>query len=93
MNDQRIIVADLSWSTSAQDIRELFETAGRVSGVRLVTTDSGESIGVAIITMNKSDADRAVALFDGTVINDKKIAVRAEQPDEQVVNRMFLSVA
>jgi len=93
MNNQRIIVDNLSWSTSESEIRSLFETVGAVQGVRMVTNDSGESLGIAIVTMNESDAAQAIAKLNGSVINLKQIVLKAEQSDTQIVNRMILAVA
>lgn len=93
MNNQRIIVDNLSWSTPLDEVVALFKTVGAVSSARLVTNDSGESLGVAIVTMTESDAAKAIAKLDGAVINSKKVVLKAEQPDTQVVNRMILAAA
>jgi RNA recognition motif-containing protein len=95
MYTQRIIVTNLSWNTSEEDLYQLFEKAGDVTKVRLVTqSDSGESLGVAFVIMSAEKQNRkAVKLLDGNMFEGKKISVRIEDPELLNINQLILASA
>ena len=80
---KRIYVGNLSYQTTENDLTTLFEQAGQVDSVSIITDrDTGRSKGFAFVEMSTEDADKAIAQFNGTEINGRALNVNEARPRE-----------
>jgi RNA recognition motif-containing protein len=79
---KNIFVGNLSFQTSEQQIRSLFETHGSVDRVNVVTDrDTGQARGFAFVEMNNtSEADQAIAALNGTDVDGRTLNVNEARP-------------
>jgi RNA recognition motif-containing protein len=79
---KNIFVGNLSFQTSEQQIRSLFETHGSVDRVNVVTDrDTGQARGFAFVEMgNTSEADQAIAALNGTDVDGRTLNVNEARP-------------
>ncbi len=80
---KRLFVGNLSYQTTESDLTSLFEQAGQVDSVSIITDrDTGRSKGFAFVEMSSEDADKAIAQFNGTEINGRALNVNEARPRE-----------
>lgn len=74
---KKLYVGNLSFQTTEDDLRTLFEQAGELSSVALITDrDSGQSRGFAFIEFaNDAEAQAAIQRFDGMEIEGRALKV------------------
>ena len=79
---KNIFVGNLSFATSEQQIRSLFETHGSVDRVNVVTDrDTGQARGFAFVEMsNTSKADQAIVALNGADVNGRTLNVNEARP-------------
>jgi RNA recognition motif-containing protein len=79
---KNIFVGNLSFQTSEQQIRSLFETHGSVDRVNVVTDrDTGQARGFAFVEMNNtSEADQAIAALNGADVDGRTLNVNEARP-------------
>ena len=84
---KNIFVGNLSFQTTEQDIRTLFEAHGSVDRVSIVTDrDSGQPRGFGFVEMtNPEEGEKAIAglngsQFGGRTINVNEARPKAERP-------------
>jgi RNA recognition motif-containing protein len=79
---KNIFVGNLSFQTSEQQIRSLFETHGGVDRVNVVTDrDTGQARGFAFVEMNNtSEADQAIAALNGADVDGRTLNVNEARP-------------
>jgi cold-inducible RNA-binding protein len=77
----RLYVGNLSFTTDADAIRELFTTVGEVSDVYLVMDrDTGRPRGFAFVTMaTGAAAKKAVAELDGAALDNRQLRVNVAE--------------
>ena len=81
---KRIYVGNLSYQTTESDLTNLFEQAGQVESVNIITDrDTGRSKGFAFVEMDNEIADKAIAQFNGTEINGRTLTVNEARPREE----------
>lgn len=81
---KRIYVGNLSYQTTENDLTALFEQAGTVESVSIITDrDTGRSKGFAFVEMDNEDADKAIAQFNGTEVNGRALTVNEARPREE----------
>jgi len=81
---KRIYVGNLSYQTTENDLSSLFEQAGQVESVNIITDrDTGRSKGFGFVEMSNEDADKAIAQFNGTEINGRALTVNEARPREE----------
>ena len=75
---KNIFVGNLSFGTTEQDIRSLFEAHGTVERVSIVTDrETGQPRGFGFVEMtNDAEGDRAIAAENGTARNWSRTLVR-----------------
>lgn len=80
----KLYVGNLAFSTSAADLRALFEQAGAVESCELVTDKfSGQSRGFAFVEMESSAAGaRAIERFNDFEFAGRRMAVNEARPRE-----------
>ncbi|GGR13590.1 hypothetical protein GCM10010219_17930 [Streptomyces netropsis] len=81
---KRLYVGNLSYQTTEGDLTALFQEAGSVQSVSIVTDrDTGRSKGFAFVEMSDSDAARAVEQFNGKELNGRNLNVNEARPREE----------
>jgi cold-inducible RNA-binding protein len=81
---KRIYVGNLSYQTTETDLTNLFEQAGQVESVNIITDrDTGRSKGFAFVEMAGDEADKAIAQFNGAEVNGRALTVNEARPREE----------
>ena len=81
---KRIYVGNLSYQTTEADLSNLFEQAGQVDSVSIITDrDTGRSKGFAFVEMGGDDAEKAIAQFNGAEFDGRALTVNEARPREQ----------
>ena len=80
-----IYVGNLSYETSENDLRNMFEAHGQVDRVSLVMDRmSGRSKGFGFVEMpNDSEANAAISALNGMDTQGRKITVNVAKPKEE----------
>lgn len=83
--DGKLYVGNLPFTTTEEDLRTLFEQAGKVTAVDLIKDrDSGRSKGFAFVTMaTQVEAEKAIATFNGYSMNNRELKVNIARPREE----------
>ena len=73
----RLFVGGLSWQTSSEELRKLFEKIGPVVDAALVLDrDTGDSRGFGFVTMaDRKDAANAMKQLDGSEFDGRNLVV------------------
>jgi RNA recognition motif-containing protein len=80
---KRIYVGNLSYQTTETDLTDLFEQAGQVESVNIITDrDTGRSKGFGFVEMGGESADKAIAQFNGTELKGRSLTVNEARPRE-----------
>jgi RNA recognition motif-containing protein len=79
---KNIFVGNLSFGTTEQDIRTLFEAYGTVDRVSIVTDrDSGQPRGFGFVEMNNdAEGDKAIAGMNGREVGGRALNVNEARP-------------
>src|SRR5215475_14579234 len=82
---KNIFVENLSFSTTEQDIRSLFEAHGTVERVSIVTDrETGQPRGFGFVEMtNDAEGDRAIAAENGREVGGRTINVNEARPKSE----------
>lgn len=85
----KLYVGNLSFSTTEDELRTLFATAGTVSSVALIKDrDTGSSKGFAFVEMSsQAEAEAAIKKFNGYSLGNREIKVNPARPREESTNR------
>jgi cold-inducible RNA-binding protein len=84
---KRIYVGNLSYQTTETDLTGLFEQAGEVESVNIITDrDTGRSKGFGFVEMGSDGADKAIAQFNGTELKGRSLTVNEARPREERSN-------
>ncbi len=83
-----IYVGNLPWTTTEEELSEMFGAHGPVLSVKIVTDrETGRSRGFAFVEMEKEHAQAAISSFDGTPFGGRNLKVNEAQPKPQRQNR------
>ena len=79
---KNIFVGNLSFGTTEQDLRSLFEAHGAVDRVNIVTDrDSGQPRGFAFVEMaNDVEGNNAIAALNGREVGGRGLNVNEARP-------------
>jgi RNA recognition motif-containing protein len=79
---QNIYVGNLSYGTTEDTLRALFEEYGEVESVRLITDRyTGRSKGFAFVEMSAQEAaQEAISTLNGKMVDGREIKVDAAKP-------------
>jgi cold-inducible RNA-binding protein len=82
---KNIFVGKLSFGTTEQDIRSLFEAHGSVDRVNIVTDrDTGQPRGFAFVEMaNDAEGDRAIDAVNGKEVGGRALNVNEARPKSE----------
>ena len=83
--ESKLYVGNLSYSTTEDDLRELFAQAGTVKSATIITDrDSGRSKGFGFVEMSSQpEAEKAISQFNGTTFMDRALTVNIARPREE----------
>ena len=78
----KIYVGNLSFDTTSDDFRKLFEGFGEVESADIVTDkDSGRPRGFGFVEMqNKNEAERAIQELNGKEFMERELTVNEARP-------------
>jgi cold-inducible RNA-binding protein len=81
----RLYVGNLSYSTTEDELRTLFEQVGTVTSIHLPTDRAtGQPRGFGFVEMsNKEEADQAIRQYDGYTLGDRQIRVNEAREREE----------
>lgn len=84
----RMYVGNLPFSTSEQELRELFEAHGTVQNVDIITDrETGRSRGFGFVEMPDDQARAAIEALDNTQMGGRNLKVNEARPRAQRGNR------
>lgn len=73
---KKLYVGNLPFSTTDQDLREVFEKHGTVESVAVVSDrETGRSRGFAFVEMDDAGADAAMRAIDGNEMGGRSLRV------------------
>ena len=76
----KLYVGNLPWSTTDNDLEEMFGTVGTVESAKVISDrDTGQSRGFGFVEMSQSDGSRAIAELNGKQIESREIRVNEAQ--------------
>lgn len=80
----KLYVGNLTFDTTDQDLRELFEQHGKPMEIALVTDrETGRSRGFAFVTMSSADeGNAAIAALEGKDFQGRNLTVNEARPRE-----------
>jgi cold-inducible RNA-binding protein len=80
----KLYVGNLAFSTSSQDLQELFAQAGTVASASVVEDrDTGRSRGFGFVEMSsKEEGAAAIEQFNGKEVNGRNLTVNEAKPRE-----------
>jgi RNA recognition motif-containing protein len=79
---KNIFVGNLSFNSTEESVRGLFERYGVVNSARIMTDrDTGRSRGFAFVEMeNEGEADQAITALNGSSLDGRSINVNEARP-------------
>ena len=82
--ENKLYVGNLSYATTEDDLRTLFEQAGSVQSVTVIMDrETGRSKGFGFVEMaSNADAQKAISMFNGYVYQDRDLRVSVARPRE-----------
>jgi cold-inducible RNA-binding protein len=82
---RNIFVGNLSFNTTEQDIRSLFEAHGSVDRVNVVTDrDTGQAKGFGFVEMtNDGEGDKAIAALNGQELGGRALTINEARPKSE----------
>jgi RNA recognition motif-containing protein len=82
--NEKLYVGNLSYSTTEDELRQLFSQAGTVTACDLIKDrDSGRSKGFAFVTMStQAEAENATRMFNAHMLGERALTVNTAKPRE-----------
>lgn len=78
---KKIYIGNLSFRSTEEDVRQLFEQHGTVHSVALITDrDTGRPRGFGFVEMDESEASAAISALDGASFGGRDIQVNEARP-------------
>ena len=83
--ESKLYVGNLPYSTTEDELRNLFSEAGTVASVALIKDrDTGQSKGFAFVEMSsQKEAQNAISTLNGHTLGDRQMAVSIARPREE----------
>jgi len=81
----KLFIGNLSFQATEEDLRELFQQAGTVESVRIVTDQfTGRPRGFGFVEMStKEEATKAIEMLNGRLFRDRNLVVDEARPQPQ----------
>lgn len=85
----KLFVGNLSFSTSSEDLQQLFGQVGTVESASVIEDrDTGQSRGFGFVEMaSKEEGQKAIEQFNGTDLNGRSLNVNEARPRQERGNR------
>ena len=82
--ESKLYVGNLPYSTTEDELRNMFSEAGTVASVALIKDrDTGQSKGFAFVEMsNQVEAEKAISMFNGRSMGQREMKVSLARPRE-----------
>lgn len=82
---KKLYVGNLAYSTTEEQVRELFSQAGEVDSVALITDrDTGRAKGFGFVEMNTEEGSaEAIRRFNGYTLDNRTLTVNEARPREE----------
>lgn len=82
---KKLYVGNLAYSTTEEQIRELFAQAGEVDSVALITDrETGRAKGFGFVEMNTEEGSQeAIKRFNGYALDNRTLTVNEARPREE----------
>ena len=82
---KKIYVGNMSYSTTEEELRALFETYGEVVSVKIITDrDTGRAKGFGFVEMDDDAAGReAIEKLDGSDLDGRRLTVNEARPRQE----------
>lgn len=82
---KKLYVGNLSFSTTREQLNELFSQAGEIAEVTIITDrDSGRSKGFGFVEMaTEEGAQEAIKRFNGFTLDSRPLTVNEARPREE----------
>ena len=82
--NEKLYVGNLAYSTTEDDLRQLFAQAGTVAEVALIKDrDTGQSKGFAFVTMGtQAEAEKAIQMYNAYQLGSRALTVNVAKPRE-----------
>lgn len=78
---KKMYVGNLPFTSSEEDVRELFSQFGEVQSVKLITDrETGRPRGFGFVEMDREDADSAMSALDGNEFSGRNLKVNEARP-------------
>jgi RNA recognition motif-containing protein len=83
--NSKLYVGNLSYSTTEDELRNLFMQAGTVTSVAMIKDrETQRPKGFAFVEMsNQAEAQKAIEMFNGRSLGDRELRVNMAQPREE----------
>jgi RNA recognition motif-containing protein len=80
--ETKMYVGNLAYSTTEEDLQNLFAQAGTVKSVALIKDrDTGRSKGFGFVEMdNQAETEKAISMFQGKMLNERALTVNIARP-------------
>lgn len=89
--EKKLYVGNLSYTVREEELRELFEQAGKVESVKIITDSlTGRSKGFAFVEMmEEEEAEKAKEMYHGYTFKERKMVVDEARPQRERGSRDF----
>ena len=78
---KKIYVGNLPFSTTDDELRQLFSDHGAVESASVITDRfTGQSRGFGFVEMAADEADTAIRALDGTILGDRNLKINEARP-------------
>ena len=83
--NKKLYIGNLPYSTTAEDLRALFEQVGEITDVAVISDrETGRSKGFGFVEMATEDlAQQAISRFNGYSMNNRALTVNEARPREE----------
>jgi RNA recognition motif-containing protein len=83
--ETKLYVGNLPYSTTGDELRNLFEQAGEVKSADVIQDRmTGNSKGFGFVQMaNPADAEKAITMFNGYKMGNRELKVNPARPKEE----------
>lgn len=81
----KLYVGNMSYSTTEEQLRSMFEEAGTVVSVDVIKDrETGRPKGFAFVAMgSQEDANKAISMFNGKDVGGRQLTVNPARPREE----------
>ncbi|MBX3084131.1 MAG: RNA-binding protein [Anaerolineae bacterium] len=82
---KKLYVGNLAYSTTEEQVRDLFSQAGEVDSVALITDrETGRAKGFGFVEMNTEEGSQeAIKRFNGYTLDNRTLTVNEARPREE----------